>query len=197
MGTDRILKIATTGAIDVDALEEAFDEATHAQRVAATRQFDKNIQRTLWEAAVGRSVPFDQIVPTEEPLKEVIHVGTNTIPVFREFEKRFCRPPTTNGAEVAFGYNENWYKFATSPGYYVAEQEENGEFLVDYTRLPDQKPGAWPKIRSNAYLLGIFVFYGMKDRLRRVSEHVTIGRAYKKKPMNQYFVLVRDDASFS
>jgi hypothetical protein len=33
----------------------------------------------------------------------------------------------------------------------------------------------------------------MVDRLRRVSEHVTIGRAYKSKPMSAWFTLVRED----
>jgi hypothetical protein len=40
------------------------------------------------------------------------------------------------------------------------------------------------------------VYAGMKDYMRRVSEHVSIGRAYKhEKPMNAWFVLVREEPS--
>ena len=48
-----------------------------------------------------------------------------------------------------------------------------------------------PEIISNKAKLGFLVYAGMVDRLRRVSRDVTIGRAYKNKPMNAWFALVR------
>ena len=53
---------------------------------------------------------------------------------------------------------------------------------------------AWPEVQSNERGLSRFVYGFMVDRLRRVSEHVTIGSAARKgKEMGSYFVLTRDD----
>ena len=49
-------------------------------------------------------------------------------------------------------------------------------------------------MRSNERGLSRFVYGFMVDRVRRVSEHVTIGSAARKgKEMGSYFVLTRDD----
>ena len=190
---DRILELVRADRIDFDALEAALDDATHPERVEATRGWNRAIQRRLFEQAEGRAVTLDQLVPAEEPFQPVHHWGKNTVaPLVDQFQKRFVRVP--NRDDVLFGYNESWYRFAVSPGYYVAyEDEETHEVVVDYTRLPDAKPDHWPRIIPNWTGLGLFTFVGMKDRLRRISDHVTQGRAYKRKPMNQFFVLVRED----
>lgn len=189
----KIMTLMNAPAIDINALEIAFDEATHDERVTATRLFTGKLQKKLFNAAEGRPVTVDQMVPVKEPLREVIHVGTNTLPAFRHFEKRFCRPSDLE-PNTLMGYNHNWYWQVTTPGYYVAYQDKSsGELWVDYRKLPNEKPDAWPPIMSNSSRLGLVIFAGMVDRLRRVSEHVTIGRAYKKSAMNAWFVLVRDD----
>ena len=81
----------------------------------------------------------------------------------------------------------------TGPGYFMAREDaKTGEILVDYNRLPDQKPLGWPEIRSNERGLSRFVYGFMVDRLRRVSEHVTIGSAARKgKDLGSYFILSR------
>ncbi len=189
----KILGLMNQPAIDINALEVALDDATHEERVAATRHFSGKLQRRLFDAADGRAVTLEQMVPTKEPLREVIHVGTNTLPAFRHFEKRFCRPSNLE-PNRAIGYNETPFWKVTTPGYYVAYQDEaSGEFFVDYLEVPTEKPVAWPPIMPNESRLGHLVYAGMVDRLRRVSDHVTIGRAYKKNAMNAWFVLVRDD----
>ena len=196
---DDIQRFAHTEPLDhaaLDALEAALDAASHEERVEATRGWSKAVQARLYEAAGGRGVGLDQMVPTEAPLHEVIHVGTNSLPAFRAFEKRFCRP--SSGEHAAYGYNHTAQQWATGPGYYVAYPDPDqppgvGEFVIDYRRLPDEKPASWPAIVSNRARLGVVVYAGMVDRLRRLSAHVTIGRAYKKKPMRAWFVLVRED----
>lgn len=189
----KIMTLMNAPAIDINALEVALDAATHDERVTATRLFTGKLQRKLFDAAEGRPVSVDQMVPTNDPLREVIHVGTNTLPAFRHFEKRFARP-TSLEPNTLVGYNHNWYWQFTTPGYYVAYQEpESGEFWVDYTKVPTERVETWPPIMSNSSRLGLVIFAGMVDRMRRVSEHVTIGRAYKKSAMNAWFVLVRDD----
>lgn len=184
----------------MDGLEAALDRVDHGTRVAATRTWSGRLQSKLFDAADGRAVPAAQILPTDEIGRQVIHHGTNTLPAFRQFQKRFCWVESASdgardGRQIA-GYNHNpvFLMAMTGPGYYVAYEDPNGpEFIVDYHQLPDGKADSWPEIVSNSRRLGRLVYAGMVDRLRKVSEHVTIGRAYKKKPMNAWFVLVRED----
>jgi hypothetical protein len=187
-----IVRLAKSDPIDFDTLEAALDSATHHERVAASREFNKKTQRRLWEAAKGRAPSLASFVPVDETHRPIIRWGKNTIfPFVDRFQKRFARVPGREGELV--GYNESWYRFAVSPGYYVAYMDEDaGELVVDYTRLPEDRPEQWPRILPNWVGLGPFIFLGMTDRMRRVSDHVTIGRAYKKKPMNAWFVLVRE-----
>lgn len=191
-----IVDLVTSSTIDMDALEAAFDEVNHAQRVEAMREFSPTIQKRLYEAASGRAVSPEQIVPDGcPPLEEVVHEGHNTLPVMRRFQKRFCRPspdqaPTDK--QILWGYNQQMMKALTGPGYFVAyADDDSGELYIDYRELPTERPDQWPKITSNKARLGRFVYHGMVDRLRRVSEHCTIGRAYKGKPMDAWFTLVR------
>lgn len=190
--TDYIVKLAKSDPIDFDALEEALDRATHHERVDASRQFSKRIQKRLWQQSKGRAPSIDQFVPHTESYRPIHHWGKNTVfPFVDHFQKRFARVPGRD--DLLYGYNESWYRFAVSPGYYVAYMDEDaGELVVDYTRLPEGRPDEWPTILPNWFGLGPLIFLGMKDRMRRVSEHVTIGRAFKQKPMNQWFVLVRE-----
>lgn len=182
------------GDMPLDELAMTLESANHEQRMELVRGFSEPIQRELFDRAEGRDVTLDQLVPPSKgPLEEVIHEGQNTLPVFSSFQKRFCRPPGEYEG-VLWGYNEQSLSFLTGPGYYVAyEEADSTEVAVDYTQLPEQKPDSWPTIVDNNARLGRFVYAGMVDRLRRLSEHVTIGRAYKGEPMDQWFVLVRRD----
>jgi hypothetical protein len=194
----QIRDLVTADQIDVDALEEIFNEATHPQRVEAIRTFSPKFQARLFEAAEGRKVAIEQVVPEgRDSLEEVIHEGQNTLPMFRKFQKRFCRPSRDqrqSNREVLWGYNHQTMSPFTGPGYFIAYEDENsGEVWVDYRELPSERPDEWPKIIDNKARLGRFVYHGMVDRLRRVSEHCTIGRAYKGEPMDAWFVLVRCD----
>ena len=193
---DDILAIARQDTIDVDALSDAFDGADHATRLAAIGKFTPKLQRNLFEAAQGRSVTVAQVVPEDTAaLQEVIHHGQNTLPAFRSFQKRFCRPTAEHkpdNRDVLWGYNHQTMSGITGPGYFVAyDDADTGEVVIDYRELPPERPDSWPQIIDNKARLGRFVYAGMVDRLRRVSDHVTIGRAYKSKPMNAFFALVR------
>ncbi len=195
---DAILDDLRADPIDVDAVAERFDEVSPAHRIEAIRQFDPTLQRRLFAASSGRQVTTSDIVSEDTPpLKEIIHEGQNTLPAFRSFQKRFCRPTEEHQADnrtVLWGYNHQSFSGITGPGYFVCyDDEETGEVVIDYRELPPERPEKWPPIIDNKARLGRFVYAGMVDRLRRVSEHVTIGRAYKSKPMNAFFALVRQD----
>jgi len=70
---------------------------------------------------------------------------------------------------------------------------ERGELLVDYNLVPPAHPPAWPEIRRNETGLSRFVYGFMIDRLRGVSQHVTIGSAARKgKDLGSWFVLCRE-----
>ncbi len=191
-----IISAVTQEPIDVDSLEELFDDASPNTRVEAIRQFKPRMQRRLFAACSGRAVGIDDVVPPDtNPLTEVIHEGQNTLPAFRSFQKRFCLPSSEHQPDnrrVLWGYNHQTFSGITGPGYFVAyDDSDTDEVVIDYRELPPEHPESWPPIIDNTAKLGRFVYAGMVDRLRRVSEHVTIGRAYKGKPMNAFFTLVR------
>ena len=52
--------------------------------------------------------------------------------------------------------------------------------VIDYYQVPTEKPEAWPSIVTNDVFPAKLVYGQMHDYLRKVSRHVTIGRAYKK-----------------
>jgi hypothetical protein len=198
--TDDIGSLVRADPIDFDRLEVVFDEASRDQREAAIEQFDSSIQRRLFAQAQGRSVSLEQIVPADaDPLEEVIHQGRNTLPVFQSFQKRFCRPPErhqTDDPSRVWGYNEQTFRAVTGPGYFVAYPDEStGEICVDYRDIPEDRPDDWPEIVPNSSRLGRFVYAGTVDRLRAISDRVTIGRAFvgDDDPMNAWFVLARRD----
>ena len=128
------------------------------------------------------------------PATEVINAGKNSLPVFSHFEKRFCR--TADNPDVLYGYNEGSTRKFVGPGYFVASVDaERGEVAVNYYHVPPEDaalPEAWPAIKPNEKGVQKFVYAKMIDYLRKVSDHVTIGRADRNgKTTNNYFLLCR------
>ena len=166
------------------------------------RSLGKTEQRRLWDAVDGfRPVTLADIVPrTVETSREVRHFGKNSLALFTRFEKRFLRPEGQDPAAPAelHGYNfqesglGTWF---SGPGYFVAvASPDRPEVQIDYRRLPAVRPEGWPPIRSNERGGARLVYGFMVDTLRRVSEHVTIGRANRHgKDMNAWFLLCRDE----
>jgi hypothetical protein len=181
------------------------DGRSHDERVAATRTLNRAQQRTLYtRASLAPAVTLEHFVPKGRPDRtEVRHHGRNTLPLpapFRVFEKRFCRP--TDGTERLFGYNEGASRGWIGPGYFVARSTRDnpvwaarGDIVVDYYEVPDGPVAdTWPPVVPNSQGLQMFVYKGTRDYMRRVSEHVSIGAAYKgERALDHYFVLVRED----
>jgi hypothetical protein len=185
-------KLLAPASLDVDAAGKLLDSLAPDARLAAVRGMGKAVQAALFEAAAGRVVTFDFMVPRARgPLQEVIHEGKNTLPVFSHFQKRFCRSPQSDGE--LWGYNHQAMAPVTGPGYFVA-YEHSPDFAIDYTRLPPSKPDAWPPILRNDQKLSRFIYNGTIDYLRRVSSHVTIGRATRGGvALDNWFLLCRQD----
>lgn len=181
--------------IDMQRLSEILDGLGHEGRVHATITWTKKQQAAIYEAAKGfKPLDLDYLVPSSVgPLVEVIHDGHNTLPMFTSFQKRFVK---LEDGTVA-GYNEQSMKAFTGPGYFVVtkgEGEHEGELVIDYTKVPSVKPPSWPEIKKNEGGIAGIVNGGMVDYLRGISNHVSIGVAFKDgKPRHQWFAMVRRD----
>lgn len=183
--------------VEPAAIADLLDKLTDALRPRVVRDLGRREQQALYAKVEGFASLrlVDLVPPTRSDLEEVRHLGRNSLPAFKIFEKRFCRLPgsPSDSPEALAGYNFQAMSPVTGPGYFMAREDaKTGEILVDYNRLPDQKPLGWPEIRSNERGLSRFVYGFMVDRLRRVSEHVTIGSAARKgKDLGSYFILSR------
>jgi len=183
--------------VDLPALASWLDGLSNTARVQSARELSAKEQAQLYEAAKGfRPLTIaDFVPPGTSPLAQVIHFGRNSLPMFKIFEKRFCRPPNGNKTEL-WGYNEQSMSWATGPGYFVCYDIDDGQVLIDYLKTPPGKPDTWPAIKPNSAGLSRFVYYRTQDTMRGVSNHVSIGRASRDgKPMDNWFVLCRDAAS--
>ncbi|MBK7579976.1 MAG: hypothetical protein IPI67_07185 [Myxococcales bacterium] len=174
------------------------DRMDHKSRLYTTESATKEDMVALWELMKEQPVDADHFVPSGvDAMKEVIHHGKNTLPAFTHFQKRFCRADDDSGD--VYGYNFGSTLWLTGPGYFVAhaakdEKDPPSEYLVDYTRIPPKKPDAWPDIRDNEGGISALVYGRMKDYMRKVSDHVSIGKAYKQgKAIGAYFMLCRED----
>jgi hypothetical protein len=183
--------------LDLERLRAMLDTCGPWARANAVRGLNPTQMKALFEGVEGgEALTLDAMVPTGEALTEVIHHGKNTLPAFSHFQKRFCRPDGDEHPDQLWGYNHNGgvQMAVTGPGYFVATLTEKGEVLIDYAKVPPRKPESWPAIMGPTARAGSLVWAGMTDVLRKVSEHVTIGAAYKGgKAMGQYFALCRED----
>lgn len=183
---------------DIDAIAAYLDGLSPGERTRESQSLGPKAQRRLWDLARGRRATLDDMVPPDRgPLEPVHHAGRNTLPAFRFFEKRFCRPSPEADAGMLWGYNEGSSRPLVGPGYYVCREtadDARGAVVVDYYQVPPEKPAAWPPIKSNEGLRSRAVYGFMHDFLRKVSDHVTIGRAYKHdRETPNFFTLCRQD----
>lgn len=183
--------------IDLKRIAEILDGLGHEGRYHTIRQWTKDHHKRIFEAAKGfRPLELDFLVPDSVgPLVEVIHDGHNTLPMFTLFQKRFMK--LEGEAFPVGGYNHHAMQAFTGPGYFgvtKGEGEHEGELVIDYSKIPKQKPASWPELRSNDSGLAAIVNGNMIDYLRGISTHVSIGVAYQHgKHRNQWFALVRRD----
>lgn len=179
----------------IEEIQAELDGLSPNDRVEQSRSLGPKEQKLLWELCTDRAVSLEQIVPLGRVNQTVRHLGRNTLPAFKYFEKRFLRP--TEDSEVLWGYNEGPTRKLVGPGYFicrVSDQPMVGEVVIDYEQLPTGSPEGWPEIKANEAGVSRLVYAYMHDYLRRVSDHVTIGRAYRKgKESPNYFTLCRWD----
>ncbi len=190
--------------IPMGELSAALDAMGHEDRLAALRSLSGSELARLYDRAVeSEPITMEHFVPPDRPeLSEVIHHGVNSLPLFRRFQKRFCRSTNLLGQRAIYGYNEGLTRPAVGPGYFVLHPttgvehwEPRGAVVIDYHLEPDGPlVCTWPEPRPNGDGLGHFVYHRTRDFMRRVSEHVSVGSAYKDEDkMGAYFALCRED----
>ena len=191
----------TTPIAEIARYLDGLDDAV---RVAEATSLSRAAQRMLYEkAAAAAPIDLAHFVREAGERVEVVHEGLNTLPVprpLRRFQKRFCRPGGDPGPARLFGYNEGPTRRIVGPGYFVAvptrgrpSWEARGAIVIDYYQVPDAPVAdGWPEVVPNSRGLQRFVYHQTRDFMRRVSEHVSIGAAFKReRPLDHYFVLVR------
>jgi hypothetical protein len=197
---DRLTALLAAPDASIHAVGAWLDGLDHAGRLEAMSQTSRAQQLKLYElAAASAPLSLADFVPPSVPDRtEVIHHGRNSLPAFRSFQKRFARAD----AARCFGYNEGATRRLIGPGYFVAhdtvgnpEWEARGAVVVDYFMVPDGPvPDGWPTVVPNSRGPQILVYHRTRDFMRRISGHVTIGKAFKgEKSMESFFTLVRED----
>ena len=181
----------------IDEIGARLDAMSHAERVKAVRSMCAGTQALLWEMAEGTELTLEDFVPADKPaLTEVIHFGKNSMPLFSSFEKRFSRPANGGTGRALLGYNEGMLRPVVGPGYFMVRETPRsgkGPVVIDYYATPRETVPAWPAIAGKDSGLPALVYGFMHDYMRKVSAHVTIGRAYKfHNVTNNYFLLCRD-----
>jgi hypothetical protein len=197
-----ITPMISKASVDRKEIARVLDEVGEPMRIQSVADLGRHELALLFDASADNEpLTLEHFVPAGvPPMTEVIHEGKNSLGLFTRFQKRFARPATPTNPPELWGYNEQSMRLFTGPGYFVAALPSEklgieGSVVIDYRRLPADKPGSWPPIMPNSARLSRFIYNGTVDVMRRVSGHVTIGRAMRdNKPMDAWFVLVRRDA---
>lgn len=180
--------------LDLARLSEHLDGLEHGERVRQVRAVPGRLQGRLFGAASGfGALDMEYFVPADRPDGQLVrHYGKNSLPVFSIFEKRFARPEA--GSPVMWGYNHSPMMALVGPGHFVLRSgPELGEMHVDYYSVPPRRLDGAPALVPNDRGISALVYGHMIDVLRRVSAHVTIGRAIKKgQETANYFLLCRE-----
>lgn len=183
--------------LNLERITEILDGLGHDGRVHTMHTWGKHEMGKIFDAAKGyKPVDVDFFVPMSEALVECQHDLHNTVPLpGTEGQKRFAR--TTADSNVLVGFNPQPMNGFSGPGYFTATKgtgDHEGELVVDYTKLPTEKPANWPKLQGNDGFIPGIVYGGMTDYIRAISSHCSIGKAFKGgQSRDAYFTLVRRD----
>jgi hypothetical protein len=177
------------------SLAAYLDALTPAERLAQTLALGSKAQARLFDLVDGaRRFTLDDLAPaTGAPLVGVRHEGRNSMLAFTRFAKVFAVPEGVDPSNERWGFNATSALVSTTvgPGYFVAVPQGDA-VLVDYTRLPSKPLHGAPPVLPNEARLSRFVYNQTKDLVRGVSQHVSIGRAWRgTRQLDNWFVLCR------
>jgi len=166
----------------------ALDGLTHDQRMAWMRGLSRRQLLALYDlSASGGPLSMAHFHQAEGVI--VIHHGQNSLPTFNHFQKRVCQR-----SGCVQGYNHQKMAWLTGPGHFTLRQDGEDEVIFDYITLPETVPAEFPALAPNDGGVSRFVYGGMIDRVRRVSQHCVIGAAFKgEKDIGARFMLTREE----
>lgn len=186
---------------DIQRIQKFFEESDVNSIFEQMDQLQRKHQRILFQLA-NPNIDISDVLPeSASPLQEVILSGINTLPLpkkLKRFEKRVCLPKERS--DVLFGYNEGPTRSLIGPGYFLLkttkgnpEWEKRGGLVVDYFEVPNTEVvSGWPEVKRNTQGLQFFVYNKTRDFLRKITNRVCIGTAYKKESaLDHYFLLLR------
>jgi len=174
---------------DLSTLSGLLDDAESIARIEWLRSLSKKEQAALFLMAEGTQMRPEEVLGEDGHI--LIHHGKNSLPVYSNFQKRI-----TKHQGVIQGYNHQSLQWLVGPGHFRVIENEAvpGELLFDYLWAPESVPEGFPAARSNKGGFSGLVYGNLQDVVRKVSRHVSIGRAYmKSKETNNYFGLCKDD----
>ena len=185
--------LVNASTVTAAGLAEYLDALAPGDRLAQTLALVDDEQARLFEIAAGaRRFTLDDLAPASTPpLVGVRHEGRNSLYLFTRFAKIFAVPDEPLPERWGYNATSSLVTTTVGPGYFVAVQQGD-EVLVDYTRLPKRPLTGAPAILPNEARLSRFVYNRTKDVVRGVSQHVSIGRAWRgTRQLDNWFVLCR------
>jgi hypothetical protein len=159
-------------------LAQGLDAAELSTQVAWTRGLNFKEMEALWALSRDTQLVSDEFVSEDSSV--IICEGKNGLPVLTQFQKRFAR----FGDQIV-GYNHpNWLSgWLGGPGHFVVHDSPTvvGEVWINYLIAPRDRHPEFPALLSNNVLFhpralfARWVYGGMVDVMRRVSDRVVIG----------------------
>lgn len=189
----QLTELLASSSVTPVALAAHLDALSADERLAQTLALGHDAQAKLFDVVEGaRKLTLDDLAPAATaPLQGVRHEGRNSMPLFSRFAKVFATSGESTDERWGFNATSALVTTTVGPGYFVAVQQGDA-CLVDYTRLPKQPLHGAPRILGNEQRLSRFVYNQTKDVVRGVSQHVSIGRAWRGTTrLDNWFVLCR------
>lgn len=185
--------LVNASTVTAAGLADYLDALPADARLAQTLELGSDEQARLFDLVAGaRRFTLEDLAPAATPpLVGVRHEGKNSLYLFTRFAKIFAVPDEPLPERWGYNATSGLVTTAVGPGYFVAVQQGD-EVLVDYTRLPKRPLTGAPPLLPNDARLSRFVYNQTKDVVRGVSQHVSIGRAWRgTRQLDNWFVLCR------
>lgn len=169
--------------MDDDWTPAMIEAAPEREQLAWMHALSRREMEALYER--GGTIDLAHFVGDGTTILE--HEGQNSLPPgIDRFEKHFVRR-----GDVVQGYNKGAWAWLIGPGHFVVRQDGD-QLIFDYTQLPPDAPAQWPPLKPNTAGLSRFVYGGTTDIVRKVTDRMCVGKAFRgTTPVGAFFMLYR------